>query len=102
METACRIVHIPSGLIVCNSDQRKKEQNKARALKTMQERLAQMQESKAQQDYNSLRRTQVSDGGRSDKVRTYSFIDGFVHDHVSGIRTSQIREVMKGHFEIFY
>lgn len=101
VESAIRAVHIPTGISVF-IDGRNQHHNKKEALEILAKRVSELKANEQSLKYTMNKRQQVGDGGRSDKVRTYNFLESRVTDHKLGIKTAQIDKIMKGGFEIFY
>jgi len=81
VETAVRVVHKPSGLMVFCTEERSQLQNKERALQIIKTRLYDMEVQKQMQEVTDLRRSQVGTGDRSERIRTYNFPQGRLTDH---------------------
>ena len=96
LSTAIRITHMPTGIVVQCQDERSQHQNKAKALKFLQARLYELEESKRASEISSMRKIQVGSGDRSEKVRTYNFPQNRITDHRIGISVFNINEVMDG------
>lgn len=98
-DSAVRAVHRPSGITVFING-RKQHDNKRLALSIMRQRIFNWKAATARSTMDATRFRQLGGGDRSDKIRTYSFIDGFVIDHRNGTRTNKIHAIMKGEFDI--
>ncbi|GAA0183191.1 translation release factor [Lithospermum erythrorhizon] len=94
--SAVRITHIPSGLIVAIQDERSQHMNKAKALKVLCARLYEIERSRMQASRSKLRSDQIGSGDRSERIRTYNFPQGRVTDHRVGITNHSIEDVMQG------
>jgi peptide chain release factor 1 len=80
-DTAVRLVHKPTGIVVTCQDQRSQHQNKEQALRILRSRLLEMEREKQHKEISDARREQVKSGDRSDKIRTYNFPQDRVTDH---------------------
>jgi peptide chain release factor 1 len=81
VETAVRLVHIPTGIDVRSSDQRSQHQNRERAMQILTAKLEVLEEEKMAKEHASERKNQVGTGDRSEKIRTYNFLQDRVTDH---------------------
>lgn len=100
-ESAVRMTHIPTGLQVFING-RDQHRNRREALKILTGRVNELARDQLQAEYHQDRRSQRQGGGRGEKVRTYNFIEGRVVDHRLNTRTAQIKQVMKGEFELLW
>ncbi len=95
-DSAVRITHLPSGLVVIQQDEKSQHKNKARALKVLRSRLYEM-ERQARDDARAAdRKSQVGSGDRSERIRTYNFPQGRVTDHRINLTLYKIDKVMSG------
>jgi peptide chain release factor 1 len=99
LETAVRLEHVPSGMVVNCQDERKQGQNKKRALEVLRTKLyaKSMQESLDKE--NSSRKAQIGSGQRGDKIRTLRYQDGKVTNHMNGKKVN-LTEVLNGNLDI--
>ena len=95
-DSAVRIVHLPTGLIVQQQDEKSQHKNKAKALKVLRARLYEMEREKLANARASARKDQVGSGDRSERIRTYNFPQGRVTDHRINLTLYKIDEVMNG------
>ena len=98
-ETAVRITHIPSGLIVCSQVERGLEDNKRAALVILQAKLFDMKRNAAQSQISEERRNQIGTMDRSEKIRTYNFPQDRVTDHRVNKSWHNIEKIMKGRLD---
>ena len=98
-DSAVRITHIPTGLVVTSQDQRSQIQNREKAMQVLKSRLYDLQRSQQEGEYADRRRTQVGTGDRSERIRTYNFPQGRVTDHRIGLTLYKVDEIMEGHLD---
>jgi protein subunit release factor A len=98
-DSAVRVKHKQTGIIV-SVNGRCQHKNKVNALKVLRAKVNGIEQERADKKRQDLKREQVENIGRGNKVRTYNFIDSRVVDHNTGKKTSQIRKVMKGRFDL--
>ena len=98
-ESAIRITHIPSGLVVTCQDESSQHKNRAAALKVLRSRLLADQKEKAAAERAAERKSLVSTGDRSAKIRTYNFPQGRVTDHRINFTSYRLSEIMNGDIE---
>jgi peptide chain release factor 1 len=95
-DSAVRIVHKPSGLTVYCADDRSQIKNKARAMAVLRSRLLKLKEDEEQAKYAAQRRDQIGTGGRSERIRTYSFPQNRMTDHRIGLTLYSLPAVLEG------
>ena len=95
-ESAIRITHLPSGIIVFVQEERSQHKNKAKALKMLRAKLYDAQRSKLDAERAAERRGQIGSGDRSERIRTYNFPQGRVTDHRINLTLHKLPQVMEG------
>ena len=95
-DSAVRITHIPTGMVVECQDERSQHKNKAKALSVLASRLVQQEQEKLAQEQADTRRNLLGSGDRSDKIRTYNYPQGRVTDHRINLTIYRLDEVMNG------
>jgi peptide chain release factor 1 len=95
-DSAVRITHLPTGLVVIQQDEKSQHKNKARALKVLRSRLYEMERQMRDNARAAERKSQVGSGDRSERIRTYNFPQGRVTDHRINLTLYKIDKVMDG------
>jgi peptide chain release factor 1 len=95
-DSAVRVTHIPTGVVVSCQDEKSQHKNKAKALKVLRSRLLEAELERQANERASDRRAQVGTGDRSEKIRTYNYPQNRVTDHRAGITLHQLDRVMEG------
>jgi peptide chain release factor 1 len=96
-DSAVRITHLPTGLVVSMQDEKSQLQNREKALRVLRSRLLQAEQEKAAQERADMRSAQIGTGDRSEKIRTYNFPEGRITDHRIGFKTGNVTEVLGGY-----
>ena len=100
-DSAVRITHLPTGLVVTCQDERSQLQNKLRAMGILRARLYDMKQSKQMAQVEQARRSQVRSGDRSEKIRTYNFPQNRVTDHRIGLTSHRLEGILDGELDEF-
>ena len=95
-DSAVRVTHIPSGLVVICQDEKSQHKNKAKALKVLRSRLLQAEQEKQRLEQEASRRSQVGTGDRSERIRTYNFPQSRVTDHRINLTLYKLEAVLEG------
>ncbi len=95
-DSAVRITHIPSGVVVSQQDEKSQHKNKAKALKILRSRVYEAEKRKKDQERSSSRRSQIGSGDRSERIRTYNFPQGRVTDHRINLTLHKLEEFLSG------
>jgi peptide chain release factor 1 len=98
-DSAVRVTHIPTGVVVSCQDEKSQLKNKNKALKVLRARLLDAEREKQAAERASERRAQVGTGDRSEKIRTYNFPQSRITDHRAGVTVHQLDRVMEGDIE---
>ena len=100
-DSAVRITHLPTGIVVACQDERSQLQNKARALSILRARLYDMEQRRQWEELDETRRQQVGGGERSEKIRTYNFPQNRATDHRIGLTSYRLQDVLVGDLDEF-
>ncbi|MGB2931035.1 MAG: peptide chain release factor 1 [Methyloceanibacter sp.] len=95
-DSAVRITHLPTGVVVSQQDEKSQHKNKAKAMKVLRSRLYDLERSKLDAERSADRRSQIGTGDRSQRIRTYNFPQGRVTDHRIGLTLHQLYLVLEG------
>ncbi|MBI5642803.1 MAG: peptide chain release factor 1 [Deltaproteobacteria bacterium] len=96
VETAVRMTHIPTGVVVACQEEKSQHKNRAKAFKVLMARILDMKVQEQQKKIAMDRKTQVGTGDRSEKIRTYNFPQNRVTDHRIGLTLHRLNEIMEG------
>ena len=98
-DSAVRLTHIPTGIVISCQDEKSQLKNKDKALKVLRARLYELECQKKQDAESEARRSQIGTGDRSEKIRTYNFPQGRVTDHRIKFTSHRLDEILNGHLE---
>ncbi|GGG42201.1 peptide chain release factor 1 [Caldovatus sediminis] len=98
-DSAVRITHLPTGIVVAMQEEKSQHKNRAKAMKVLRARLYEQQRARAEAARAADRKAQVGTGDRSERIRTYNFPQGRVTDHRIGLTLHRIDRVMLGEFD---
>ena len=95
-DSAVRITHLPTGLVVAIQDEKSQHKNKAKAMAVLRARLLEMEQQRQAEERGEQRRSQIGSGERSEKIRTYNFPDDRVTDHRIGLTVHGVAALLEG------
>jgi peptide chain release factor 1 len=95
-DSAVRITHLPTGLVVAMQDEKSQIQNRAKALQVLRARLLKAEQDRQAAEMSVARRGQIGGGGRSEKIRTYNYKENRVTDHRIGLTLYHLDRVLQG------
>jgi peptide chain release factor 1 len=98
-DSAVRITHLPSGIVVAMQDEKSQIQNRAKAMLVLRSRLLKAEQDRQAAELSDARRSQVGAGGRSDKIRTYNFKENRVNEHRIGLTLYKLDRVLSGELD---
>jgi peptide chain release factor 1 len=98
-DSAVRITHLPTGLVVSCQDEKSQHKNKAKALKVLRARLLKLKQEEKKREQDENRKSQVGSGDRSERIRTYNFPQGRVTDHRINLTIYNLENVLAGSLE---
>jgi peptide chain release factor 1 len=98
-ESAVRLTHLPTGIVVKCQDEKSQHKNKAKAMRVLRSRLLEAKQREAERERAHQRRTLIGSGDRSERIRTYNFPQGRVTDHRIGLTLYKLDKVMQGHLD---
>jgi len=98
-DSAVRITHLPSGMVVTCQDEKSQHKNRAKAMKVLRARLLDLARAEQEAEISEARRQQVGTGDRSERIRTYNFPQGRVTDHRIGLTLHNLQRVLEGGLE---
>jgi peptide chain release factor 1 len=98
-DSAVRITHLPTGIVVAMQDQKSQIQNRAKAMQVLRARLLKAEQDRQNAELSSARRSQVGGGGRSEKIRTYNYKENRVTDHRIGLTLYKLDKILLGELD---
>ncbi|MGH9055190.1 MAG: peptide chain release factor 1 [Acidimicrobiales bacterium] len=98
-DSAVRVTHIPTGIVVAMQDEKSQIQNRAKAMRVLRARLLQAEQDRQSAELSSARRSQVGGGGRSEKIRTYNYKENRVTDHRIHLTLYKLDKVLMGELD---
>jgi len=98
-DSAVRLTHVPTGIVVECQDERSQHKNKARAISLLQAKLLDMEIAKQEQEQAQTRKSQVGSGDRSERIRTYNYPQGRVTDHRINLTLYKLDEILEGELD---
>jgi len=99
-DSAVRITHLPTGLVVSCQDEKSQHKNKAKAMKVLRSRLLDIQQAEQQSKISEERRNMVGSGDRSERIRTYNFPQGRVTDHRISLTLYKLEDILQGQLDM--
>jgi peptide chain release factor 1 len=99
-DSAVRITHVPTGLVVTCQDEKSQHKNKAKAMKVLRSRLMDMEQTEQQSKISQERKNMVGSGDRSERIRTYNFPQGRITDHRIGLTIYRLEDVLQGELDL--
>ena len=99
-DSAVRITHVPTGIVVTMQDERSQLQNRARAMQVLRARLYEQARRERDDELSEERRSQLGGGGRSEKIRTYNYKESRVTDHRIGVTVYRLDDVLAGQLDL--
>ncbi len=98
-DSAVRITHLPTGMVVSCQDEKSQHKNRAKAMKVLRARLLDLARAEKEAEISQARRQQVGTGDRSERIRTYNFPQGRVTDHRIGLTLHSLQRILEGELE---
>lgn len=98
-DSAVRITHLPTGMVVSCQDEKSQHKNRAKAMKVLRARLLELARAEKEAEISQARRQQVGTGGRSERIRTYNFPQGRVTDHRIALTLYDLQRILEGELD---
>ncbi len=102
VETAVRIIHKPTGIVVSSQVERSQQRNREHAMDVLRAKLHEEKQLEEQAKISGLRREQIGTGERAEKIRTYNFPDDRITDHRFGVKVHNVESVLNGELDILF
>jgi peptide chain release factor 1 len=100
-DSAVRITHLPTGLVVAMQDEKSQLQNKQKAMRVLRARLLELERQRQEQELSETRRSQIGRGERAEKIRTYNYPDNRVSDHRVNLTVKRLDRIVEGDLDEF-
>jgi peptide chain release factor 1 len=100
-DSAVRITHLPTGLVVAMQDEKSQLQNKQKALRVLRARLLELERHRQEEELSATRRSQIGRGERAEKIRTYNYPDNRVTDHRVNLTVKRLDRIVEGDLDEF-
>ena len=100
-DSAVRITHLPTGVVVAMQDEKSQLQNKTKAMRVLRARLLELERQRQEAELSAQRRSQIGGGERSEKIRTYNYPESRVTDHRVKLTVHQLDRVLEGELDEF-
>ena len=101
-DSAVRITHLPTGLVVSCQDEKSQHKNKAKAMKVLRSRLLDIEQAEQHSKISEERKNMVGSGDRSERIRTYNYPQGRVTDHRIGLTLYKLEDILQGQLDIIF
>jgi peptide chain release factor 1 len=100
-DSAVRITHVPTGVVVAMQDEKSQLQNKAKAMRVLRARLYELERAKQREEQDAARRSQIGSGERAEKIRTYNYAESRVTDHRVKLTQHKLDAILEGELDDF-